>query len=135
MPLSKDVSLDIQISSEIETIHEHTTVSVTAPDQRGFVYRIAQVFAELESPRILVQPKILGEKDADDVVDRVTIDGISRVSLAPEDLRMEDAPLEALASLRAQLVEALAMVDGATASLTTRAIAWPASFSAEGVSA
>jgi hypothetical protein len=38
-------------------------------------------------------------------------------SLAPEDLRMEDAPLEALASLRGQLVDALAMVDGAMSSL------------------
>jgi hypothetical protein len=38
-------------------------------------------------------------------------------SLAPEDLRMEDAPLDSLASLREQLVDALAMVNGAMASL------------------
>jgi hypothetical protein len=38
-------------------------------------------------------------------------------SLAPENLRMEDAALEALASLRGQLVDALAMVDGAMLSL------------------
>ena len=40
-----------------------------------------------------------------------------KTSLAPESLRMEDAALEALASLRGQLVDALAMVDGAMSSL------------------
>jgi hypothetical protein len=41
-------------------------------------------------------------------------------SLAPEELRMEDAPLESLASLRSQLVEALAMVDRAISVLNKR---------------
>ena len=97
---------------------------LSAPEIEAVVLARAQLLVELDPDgRIYIQPMGLSDEAIDAAMKAghlptTSLRSLVEASLAPEDLRMEDAPLEALASLRAQLVEALAMVDGATASLT-----------------
>ena len=97
---------------------------LSASEIEAVVLARAQLLVELDPDgRIYIQPMGLSDEAIDAAMKAghlptTSLRSLVEASLAPEDLRMEDAPLEALASLRAQLVEALAMVDGATASLT-----------------
>jgi hypothetical protein len=96
---------------------------LSAPEIETVVLARAQLLVELDPDgRIYIQPMGLSDEAIDAAMKAghlptTSLRSLVEASLAPEDLRMEDAPLEALASLREQLVEALAMVDGATASL------------------
>ena len=83
----------------------------------------AQLLVELDPDgRIYIQPMGLSDEAIDVAIKEghlpsTSVRSLVEASLVPEDLHMEDAPLEALASLRGQLVEALAMVDNAMSSL------------------
>lgn len=86
----------------------------------------AQLSVELDPDgRLYIQPLGLSDEAIDAAIKAghlpsASLRALVEASLTPEDLRMEDAPLEALASLRGQLVDALAMVDNAMSSLKLR---------------
>jgi hypothetical protein len=94
-----------------------------ALDVETVVLARAQLLVELDpGGRIYIQPMGLSDEAIDAAMKAghlptTSVRSLVEASLAPADLRMEDEPLEALASLRGQLVEALAMVDGAMSSL------------------
>jgi hypothetical protein len=96
---------------------------LSAPEIETVVLARAQMLVELDPDgRIYIQPMGLSDEAIDAAMKAghlptTSLRSLVEASLAPEDLRMEDAPLEALASLRGQLVDALAMVDGAMSSL------------------
>jgi hypothetical protein len=96
---------------------------LSAPEIETVVLARAQLLVELDPDgRIYIQPMGLSDEAIDAAIKAghlpsTSVKALVEASLALEDLRMEDAPLEALASLRGQLVDALAMVDGAMSSL------------------
>ena len=96
---------------------------LSAPEIETVVLARAQLLVELDPDgRIYIQPMGLSDEAIDAAMKAghlpsTSVRSLVEASLAPEELRMEDAPLEALASLRGQLVDALAMVDGAMSSL------------------
>jgi hypothetical protein len=83
----------------------------------------AQLQVELDpNGRVYIQPMGLSDEAIDTAIKaghlpNTSVRALVEASMAPEQLRMEDAPLEALTSLREQLVEALAMVDTAMSRL------------------
>jgi len=95
---------------------------LSAPEIETVVLARAQLLVELDPDgRIYIQSMGLSDEAIDAAfkaghLPSTSVRSLVEASLAPEDLRMEDAPLEALASLRRQLVDALAMVDGAMSS-------------------
>lgn len=96
---------------------------LSAPEIETVVLARAQLLVELDPDgRIYIQPMGLSDEAIDAAIKSghlpsTSVRSLVEASLAPEDLRMEDAPLEALTSLRRQLVDGLAMVDGAMSSL------------------
>ena len=96
---------------------------LSAPEIETVVLARAQLLVELDPDgRIYIQPMGLSDEAIDVALKAghlptTSLRSLVEAALAPEDLRMEDAPLEALASLRAQLVDALSMVNGAMASV------------------
>lgn len=96
---------------------------LSALDVETVVLARAQLLIELDPDgRIYIQPMGLSDEAIDAAMKAghlptMSLRSLVEASLVPEELRMEDAPLEALASLRGQLVEALALVDSAMASL------------------
>lgn len=96
---------------------------LNAPDVERVLLARAQLSVELDPDgRLYIQPLGLSDEAIDAAIKAghlpsTGLRSLVERSLAPEDLRMEEAPLEALASLRGQLVDALAMVDGAMSSL------------------
>lgn len=95
----------------------------SAPEVETVVLARAHLRVELDPDgRIYMQPMGLSEEAIDVAMTAghlptTSVRSLVEASLAPEDLRMEDEPLEALASLRGQLADALAMVDGAMSGL------------------
>jgi hypothetical protein len=96
---------------------------LSAPEIETVVLARAQMLVELDPDgRIYIQPMGLSDEAIDAAIKAghlpsTSVRSLVEASLVPEELRMEDAPLEALASLRGQLVEALEMVDGAMSRL------------------
>lgn len=96
---------------------------LSAPEIETVVLARAQLLVELDPDgRIYIQPMGLSDEAIDAAIKAgylpsTSVRSLVEASLVPDELRMEDAPLEALASLREQLVDALAMVDGAVSSL------------------
>jgi hypothetical protein len=96
---------------------------LNAQDVERVLLARAQLSVELDPDgRLYIQSLGLSDEAIDAAIKAGHLPSTSllalvETSLAPEDLRMKDAPLEALASLRGQLVDALAMVDGAMSSL------------------
>jgi hypothetical protein len=96
---------------------------LSAAEIETVVLARAQLLLELDpNGRIYIQPMGLSDEAIDAALKAghlptTTLRSLVEASLAPEDLRMEDAPLEALESLRGQLVDALAMVEGTMSTL------------------
>jgi hypothetical protein len=96
---------------------------LSAPEIETVVLARAQLLVELDPDgRIYIQPMGLSDEAIDAAIKAghlpsTSVRSLVEASLVPDELRMEDAPLEALASLREQLVDALAMVDGAVSRL------------------
>jgi len=96
---------------------------LSAPEIETVVLARAQLLVELDPDgRIYIQPMGLSDEAIDAAIKAghlpsTSVRSLVEASLVPDELRMEDAPLEALASLRQQLVDALAMVDSAVSSL------------------
>lgn len=99
---------------------------LNAQDVEKVLLARAQLSVELDPDgRLYIQPLGLSDEAIDAAIKAGhlpsrTLRSLVEASLMPEDLRMEDAPLEALASLRGQLVDALAMVDSAMSNLNKR---------------
>jgi hypothetical protein len=97
--------------------------TLSAPEIETVVLARAHLAVELDPDgRVYIQPMGLSEEAIDAAIKAghlptTSVRSLVEASLAPEDLRMEEAPLEALASLRGQLVDALAMVDAAISRL------------------
>lgn len=96
---------------------------LSAPEIETVVLARAQLLVELDPDgRIYIQPMGLSDEAINAAIKAghlpsTSVRSLVEAALVPDELRMEDAPLEALASLREQLVDALAMVDGAMSSL------------------
>jgi hypothetical protein len=96
---------------------------LSAPEIETVVLARALLSVALDPDgRIYIQPMGLSDEAIDAAIKAghlpsTSVRSLVEESLALEELRMEDAPVEALASLRGQLVDALAMVDSAMASL------------------
>jgi hypothetical protein len=111
-------------ASEDEKCEVHFKLS--AQEIETVVLARAQLLVELDPDgRIYIQPMGLSDEAIDAAIKAghlpsTSVRALVEASLAPEELRMEEAPLEALTSLREQLVEALAMVDRAMSSLRTK---------------
>ena len=96
---------------------------LSAPEIETVVLARAQLLVELDPDgRIYIQPMGLSDEAIDAAIKSghlpsTSVRSLIEASLVPDELRTEDAPLEALASLREQLVDALAMVDSAVSSL------------------
>lgn len=96
---------------------------LSAPEIETVVLARAQLLVELDPDgRVYIQPMGLSDEAIDAAIKAghlpsTSVRSLVEASLVPDELRMEDSPLEALALLREQLVDALAMVDGAVSSL------------------